>query len=86
MCADILHTFHLGVLLEFTKLVLWDLLLASAWGRTRGTDENFAIAVLALRADLWAWYDARAAGGGGEVLIRLADLTGGMLGNPRAGS
>jgi hypothetical protein len=85
ICVDLLHTFHLGVLQEFTKLALWKLLSAGVWGALDGTlVECLRIAVLTLRSALWKWYEQRRTLFPLETLTRLADLVPTMLGKPSA--
>ena len=82
ICADVLHTFHLGILLEFAKLALWRLLDAGVWGPLEGNlEESLRIAVLTLRNSLWSWYEQRHETFPEEHLTRLADLVPSMLGN-----
>ena len=87
VCADILHSFHLGIVLEFVKLAIWKLISAGSWGSLDGNaDESLRLIVLNLRGALWDWYDIRAKTHPTEVLTRLADLVPTMLGtssNPK---
>ncbi len=83
ICVDVLHTFHLGILVEFTKLALWRLLEAGVWGALEGNmEESLRVAVLTLRNALWSWYERRHRTFPEEHLTRLADLVPSMLGNP----
>lgn len=83
LCIDILHTLHLGVMQEFAKLALWTMLLSGVWGGLERTEgEAFQVAVLCLRAELFAWYKTFSVQHPTEILTRLADLTPKMLGTP----
>ena len=80
ICADILHTYHLGVGLQFARFAMWKLLVAGVWGDVSSSVAQRSIAVTRLRSALWEWYRERAELHPGENLTRLADLTPGMLG------
>ena len=81
LCIDILHCFHLGILLQYTKAALWHLLLSGLFYAKIGTQsEQIQNAVLGLRHDIHIFY--------GEYhrhhtdqLTRISDLTVSMLGS-----
>ena len=81
ICADILHTYHLGVVLHFCRFAIWQLLGGGAWGVCGAAPK--AAVVARLRDALWVWYEIRSAAYAAENLTRLADLTPGMIGTQK---
>ena len=79
LCIDLLHTFHLGVLLVYVRCAIWKLLEAGAWPAREGTAaERYRNSVLQLRNELFNWYTRFR----DKTLTRLAYLTPAMLGAP----
>jgi hypothetical protein len=58
LCVDEMHTLHLGVFGNYVVHVLWELILADAWGvgGSLPQDAAFARSALAIRYDLFQWY------------------------------
>ena len=50
ICVDLLHTFHLGVVLEFVKSCFWHVIESGVWGQLGANqEEGLQRVVLALR-------------------------------------
>ena len=80
VALDLLHTLHLGVLNGFAAVLVWILLQKSVWGQFETTEsEKLAVAVIAMRAELWFWMKQRAAQNPGENLTKPTDLSVKML-------
>lgn len=84
VCIDLMHTLHLGVMLEFGKEAVWALLGSSIWntGVDLTAEEQVKVKTMLLRNDLWAWYRARAKSHPHETLTTVQDVTQKMIGTP----
>ena len=79
--VDILHTLHSGIFAEYCKHTVWQVLGAEIWGDgTMTHEEKLHVSVLALRAELGAWYAVRSQSHPHETLTQVHDLTLKMLG------
>ena len=82
IALDLLHMMHLGVLNSFSCMLAWFLISCGIWAQHEMTEtEREAIAVLAMRAELWQWYQERCKQKPGELLTKPVDLTPKMLGS-----
>ena len=77
-----LHTLYLGVLLAFSRLALWKLILCGAYGGKGTQDEWLEIALQVLHNALTAWYKRRSRTHKTEQLTRINDVTKKMVGEP----
>ena len=54
---DLLHTYYLGPLLEFSKVAVWMLLDSPIWGNKETLkSDNFLVAMSCLKNDLFNFY------------------------------
>ena len=83
---DQLHAFNLGPMREYCKELIWELILADAWGfgegRTR--EDLIDLSVMALFAELQGWYSKWKTDSPDEELTEIEDLQPSMLGTSNA--
>ena len=82
LMIDQLHTLNLGVMQQYCRELVWELILSDAWhvsaGRTEA--EQIEISVSRLWSELIAWYSERRREFPSENLTQNQDLTVAMLG------
>jgi hypothetical protein len=78
MGIDWLHCLSLGVFQVYLGHLVWELLLANAWGMSGTAVNKFELGLVAMKAELWAWYSTESAQG--RDWTRIQGLTTGMLG------
>ena len=85
VAIDILHTLYLGIAKDFCMRVMWCLIKNCVYGyRGRPQDERDQLSVLAMRHELWNWYQFEARAHPERHLHRLEDLVVTMLGKEHA--
>ena len=82
VALDLLHTNHLGVMLVYCRLVVWEFLRSGIWRvAASNRKENFETSDLGLRSELWAWYASKRQNHSTWNLTQVADVTPGLLGS-----
>ena len=81
IALDILHTFHLGIVLVWAKFVVWYILRSRIWGEhEKQACDQISIAVLRFRNELMAFYGRERQKGVHHT--EVSDITQKMLGSP----
>ena len=85
IAIDLLHTYYLGPMHEWSKMVVWRFLKSGLWGASADTaDERKIVSVSVMKNELFRWYSEKQRQG--ESFTRVSDLTPkmvGTLGKPR---
>ena len=81
IAIDLLHTYHIGSLLVWTREALWAMVNSGSWsaGQTN-RDEQIQVAVGALKAELFHFYSVYDQEHPGEPITRVSKFTPKKLG------
>ena len=77
MALDLLHRYHLGVMLVYCRHVVWEFLRSGVWG----VAASIKTSALGLRSELRAWYASRRQSHSTENVTQNADVTPSLFGS-----
>jgi hypothetical protein len=79
VAIDIMHTLFLGPMLVWCRVTIWALLQAGIWGVFESTvEEQLVVAIMAFRAELFAWYATERLAG--RIHTQIENITRKMIG------
>ena len=86
LIIDLLHALNLGVVKDFVRNSFWELILCDSWGLRFGltADELLEMSCMAIKGELFTWYDTRHTADPLEGLTRLQEFKSTMLGSRNA--